>query len=1200
MGKQLRYLLLLLLCVLTQTPTQAWPGMPLPRLHVDGRYFKDNNGNIVNLHGFAQTYSPWFNEQGTKWSNYDVQACLAYNQQKIDQILAAGWKMTFVRQHMDPYWSNDPSKGHKEENDISAFRMERFKKYLDEVFVPMALYAVDKGLYVVMRPPGVCPEYISVGGEYHKYLLSVWEVVAQHPKLRNHPNIMFELANEPIKIKAADGSDGGFKEMHDFFQQIVDMMRQYCDNIILVPGLAYQANYAGYADYPITGQDIGYAVHCYPGWFNSGTTDAPDVNYEKFQCGWDEQIGPVSNFAPIVVTEMDWAPEKYFTKNPDGSSSGPSWGHGMTGTAGGTGFGANFKLIADNSGNVSYLIFTGCELLAQFDPNNPATSEANTTFLNDPEACPWPVYHWYLDYANKEYPRQDFSRLYTADNGDGTFHNPILNADFPDPDVIKVGDTYYMVTTTFHNFPGCTLLKSYDLVNWQYCANPLEKMSSNPEYNLENDQNIYAKGDWANSLFYKNGKFYIMFNAFGNGDDGGGYLLSASDPEGQWEMTRLSEGYYDPGVLVDEDGTVYVACGNGTLSVVQLDENFNKVKSATVDGGFDGLEGSHFYKIGDYYYIYAVSCAWPGTQWCFRSKNVFGPYEKKEVFNDGKATHQGALIQTQSGEWWTILMRDAGPVGRVPNLLPVSWVEDWPVIAENNTNAVNLTFNKPNVGGAYPVSYLPTNDNFRDYKIGMQWQWNHNPDNNRWSLFDNPGYLRLYTSGTASSPKQARNSLSQRIFDYKDGAPSMGTVCLDISGMKDGDVAGISVFQDPYGYLAITKQGNAWKLTQAIVGDENENYTTPIDVTPVDNKIYLRAIADFSTNKATFSYSTDNANYLTIGEAMTMAFDLSVFAGNRYMLFNYATQQEGGYVDVDWFSTEQIFNEDTYYDPDVPSYSEDYLTVQNLEISQDTYSLLPGTGKSFTLTATYKDGHQQDVTAEAKYEIANPAVLSISNGRLVPQGLGSSDVTAIYTDNVGNSLAQTFKVVIDHFPLTQDGVNPNIYASGSWDASTHTLITGQWGFGGWQYSSAVDFSSYKYIVIEFATAPSCGASFRLFDENNYWSSPAMVACDDQSKVVIELSTLKKDGSNTPLDPSHIYIAGFWSNGGQPIKIKNIFVSQDGNTSGIDEVETDNGNELVDVYSLQGVLLYQGVTRAEAESLLKPGIYIIGDQKVAIQ
>ena len=545
-------------------------------------------------------------------------------------------------------------------------------------------------------------------------------------------------------------------------------------------------------------------------------------------------------------------------------------------------------------------------------------------------------------------------------------------------------------------------------------------------------------------------------------------------------------------------------------------------------------------------------------------------------------------------------MRDAGSVGRVPNLLPVSWVEDWPVIAENNTEAVNLTLNKPNVGGAYPVSYLPTNDNFRDYKIGMQWAWNHNPDNGSWSLFDNPGYLRLYTSGTASSPKQARNSLSQRIFDYKDGAPSMGTVCLDISGMKDGDVAGISVFQDPYSYVAITKQGEAWKLTQSIVGDENENYTTSIDVTPVDNKIYLRAIADFETNKATFNYSVDNSSFLPIGEAMTMAFDLSVFAGNRFMIFNYATQQEGGYVDVDWFSTEQNFSEDTYFDPNYTSYSEDYLTMTNLEISQDTYSLLPGTGKSFTLTATYKDGHQQDVTAEAKYEIANPAVLSISNGRLVPQGLGSSDVTATYTDNVGNSLIQTFKVVIDHFPLTQDGVNPNIYESGSWDASTHTLITGQWGFGGWQYSSAVDFSSYKYIVIEFATAPSCGASFRLFDENNYWSSPAMVACDDQSKVVIELSTLKKDGSNTPLDPSHIYIAGFWSNGGQPIKIKNIFVSQDGNTSGIDEVETADGNELVDVYSLQGVLLYQGVTRAEAESLLKPGIYIIGDQKVAIQ
>ena len=389
MKKQLRYLLLLLLCVLTQAPALAWPGMPLPRLHVDGRYFKDNNGNIVNLHGFAQTYSPWFNEENSKWNNYDVQACLAYNQEKIDQILAAGWKMSFVRQHMDPYWSNEPGIQTTGENDISAFRMERFKKYLDEVFVPMALYAVDKGLYVVMRPPGVCPEYISVGGEYHKYLLSVWEVVAQHPKLRNHPNIMFELANEPIKIKAADGTDGGFKEMHDFFQQIVDMMRQYCDNIILVPGLAYQANYTGYADYPITGQDIGYAVHCYPGWFNSGTEENQNMTYEEFQKGWDEQIGPVSDFAPIIVTEMDWAPAKYDS----------SWGKSITGVTGGIGFGANFKYIADNTGNVSWMIFTSTHLLINF-ADTPGT-EGAYTFLNDPEACPWPVYHWLLEYAGE-------------------------------------------------------------------------------------------------------------------------------------------------------------------------------------------------------------------------------------------------------------------------------------------------------------------------------------------------------------------------------------------------------------------------------------------------------------------------------------------------------------------------------------------------------------------------------------------------------------------------------------------------------------------------------------------------------------------------------------------------------------------------------------------------------------------------------
>ena len=385
----------------------AWPGMDMPVLHVDGRYLKDDAGNVVNLHGFAQTYSPWFNERGTKWNNYDINGCLEYNKKKIDELLEAGWKMNFVRIHMDPYWSNTPGVSTTGENDISAFDFNRFRTYLSQVFIPMAEYAVSKGLYVVMRPPGVCPEKIEIGDAYHKYLKRVWGYVSTQSRLTDNPHIMFELANEPVQIKDNDGqfgsnTDGCFKNLTAYFQEIVDLMRgNGCDNILWIPGTGYQSQYAGFARYPVTGDNIGYAVHVYPGWYGS---DAIEPSHElggsygggfnAFAAGWASQIKPVADFAPVMVTEMDWAPSKYDA----------SWGKSITGKMFGEGFGANFKLLADNTGNVSWLIFSGCELLAAFKDE---PGERNTV-LNDSEACLWPVYHWYKDYAGEKDASEDF------------------------------------------------------------------------------------------------------------------------------------------------------------------------------------------------------------------------------------------------------------------------------------------------------------------------------------------------------------------------------------------------------------------------------------------------------------------------------------------------------------------------------------------------------------------------------------------------------------------------------------------------------------------------------------------------------------------------------------------------------------------------------------------------------------------------
>lgn len=421
------YVIALISLVFSSLSAFGWPGMDMPVLHVEGRWLVDENGHHVNLHGFGQTYSPWFNEQGSKWSNYDVDACLKYNKAKLDGVLNAGWKMNWLRMHMDPYWSNTPGVATTGENDISAFDFNRFRTYLTQVFIPMAEYAISKGLYVVMRPPGVCPEEIANGDAYHKYLKRVWGYISTQKKLTDNPHIMFELANEPVRIMGTDGqmgagSDACNEALTKFFQEIVDLMRNNgCKNILWVPGTGYQSQYAGFVKYPIKGDNIGYAVHVYPGWYGS---DAIEPSHElggsygggfnSFAAGWANQIAPCAEIAPILVTEMDWAPKKYEA----------SWGKSITGQMLGAGFGANFKLLADNTGNVSWMLFTGPELLERFD--GVPGSEGKYTLYNDPDACLWPTYHWFKEYAGDPLPVAKSVDLYFSPRGEENSEEHII------------------------------------------------------------------------------------------------------------------------------------------------------------------------------------------------------------------------------------------------------------------------------------------------------------------------------------------------------------------------------------------------------------------------------------------------------------------------------------------------------------------------------------------------------------------------------------------------------------------------------------------------------------------------------------------------------------------------------------------------------------------------------------------------------
>ena len=256
--------------------------------------------------------------------------------------------------------------------------------------------------------------------------------------------------------------------------------------------------------------------------------------------------------------------------------------------------------------------------------------------------------------------------------------------------------------------------------------------------------------------------------------------------------------------------------------------------------------------------------------------------------------HQGALIKTQTGEWWTMLFVDSGPFGRFPSLQPVTWKDGWPMVGVNGKAVV--TYKKPNVGKNYPVKTFPTSDEFNEKTLGMQWGWNHNPDPANWSLLQRPGYLRLTAGKIVSNFREARNSLTQRTFTYYDDSISaFGETKMDVSKMRDGDIAGLAIFQDPYAYIAV-KQMNGSKYIVMV------NNGTTIDSAVFNSSaVYLRTIASNSTGKAYFEYSPDNEQFTPLGNQLSMRFNLSIFTGNKFCLFNYPTKGIGGYVDFDWF-----------------------------------------------------------------------------------------------------------------------------------------------------------------------------------------------------------------------------------------------------------------------------------------------------------
>lgn len=487
--------------------------------------------------------------------------------------------------------------------------------------------------------------------------------------------------------------------------------------------------------------------------------------------------------------------------------------------------------------------------------------------------------------------------------------NPIIHADAPDPSIIRVDETYYMSSTTMHMSPGVPIMKSTDLVNWEIVNYAYDTLGDEDALTLENGENAYGAGSWASSLRYHQGTFYVSTFASTTGKT---HIFKTKDIEnGSWEEISFTPSLHDNTLFFDDDGKTYLIWGGGKLNIVELEDDLSGVKedtervlieNATEPIGTDFIlpaEGSQIFKVNGKYYLFNI--AWPRdgmrTVIIHRSDRITGPYEGRIAFQD-KGVAQGGLIDTPEGDWYAYLFRDYGAVGRIPYLVPVKWENDWPVIGENGK--VPRVLDLPGNEGLLPG--IVASDDF-SRKIGerdlpLVWQWNHNPQPDYWSVKDREGYLRLITGRIDSSFLDTRNTLTQRTI----GPGSVGMTKIELSGMKEGDYAGLGLLQKNFGFVGarIVNDKKRVIMVNGTSEEPVEEQSIPLN----QEELYLKAVADFKDRKDTarFFYSLDGENWKAIGNELKMSYTLPHFMGYRFALFNYATKEAGGHVDFDYFN----------------------------------------------------------------------------------------------------------------------------------------------------------------------------------------------------------------------------------------------------------------------------------------------------------
>lgn len=526
------------------------------------------------------------------------------------------------------------------------------------------------------------------------------------------------------------------------------------------------------------------------------------------------------------------------------------------------------------------------------------------------------------------------SEVWVSDEGNGMYRNPVLHADYSDPDVCAVGEDYFLTASSFNCTPGLPILHSKDLVNWKIVNYALKKVEPVEYYN----EPRHGKGVWAPSIRFHGGMYYIYW-----GDpDFGIFMVKTRDPYGEWDdpvLVKAGKGMIDPCPLWDDDGRVYLAHAwagsrakfNSVLTVCELNKEGTKVISDPVlvfdgnDGVNHTIEGAKFYKRNGFYYLFApAGGVVSGWQLVMRSKDVYGPYEARIVMAQGKTDingpHQGGWVDTPAGESWFLHFQDKGAYGRVLHLNPMKWVNDWPVIGVDKDgdgcgDPVSR-YRKPKTDKTYPIETPVESDEFDTRKLGLQWEWHANYQD-VFGFTTNMGYARIY--GHELSPHfknfwEVPNLLMQKFPAEEFTA----TAKLKVSAKDDGQLSGLIIMGWDYSWIGVEKQGEKFLLKQAVCKDAEQGNLEQVSTLAVlepsrkfeaglfpnyEREIYIRVHVDKGAY-CRFSYSLDGKKFTEAGTLFKAR--QGKWIGAKVGMFSVTPHgKERGWVDVDWFRVEK-------------------------------------------------------------------------------------------------------------------------------------------------------------------------------------------------------------------------------------------------------------------------------------------------------